>query len=74
MIPCLVLSDRHACPSFERSKQLADFYQIFYKSYAIRCDPNVMHFKVLIVNNNVADARTCGMGAILATLTAVSSN
>ena len=63
MILCPVLSYIHACPAFKRSKRLADFYQIFYKCYAIWCHPNVV-----LVNNNVADARTYGVGAILATL------
>lgn len=77
MIPCPILSYLNACPAFKSSKQLADFYQIFYKCYAIWCHPNVVHCNVVLVNNSVANARTCGVGAILATIydpAAVSSN
>jgi hypothetical protein len=54
-----------APPPFQILNQFTDDHEIWYGRYVVRSHPKPM---LLMGDNNIADARTCDMGATLAPL------
>jgi len=53
---------------FQLSNQRIDYYEICYKYLELEATPNLVMLIFLVRNSNMANVRTCELGATLATL------